>query len=248
MSLGDNVVDLRGVSVVYPHAVALHDLTLQVHEGELLGILGHNGAGKTTLLRTILGLVAPQRGEVYVLGQRLLAKTARSVRQQISYVPQQSQVDPKLPISAWDVVMMGRYGRLGLLRSPRRHDRELVDSALKQVGCLHLASRPFGQLSGGQQQRVLIARAIAQQARLLLMDEPTNSVDFHMQLRLAELITRLHHQQQLTSIIVSHDARFLKAITTRIAVMTNGRITGEHTPPTAMKTLLEVSDELGSVE
>jgi manganese/iron transport system ATP-binding protein len=163
-----------GLSVAYGRATetALEGVSVRLEPGGSLGLLGPNGAGKSTLLKAVLGLVPVVGGRILVLGRDPV-----SARPHVAYVPQADTLDSEFPVSAEQVVLMGRYRRIGWLRRPGRADRRAARAALEQVGLADLADARFGVLSGGQRQRVLLARAIAQEARLLLLDEPFNGVD-----------------------------------------------------------------------
>jgi ABC-type Mn2+/Zn2+ transport system ATPase subunit len=196
------VIELYRVTVRYQDLVALEEISFRVARGEFVAIIGPNGSGKTTLIKTILGLVTPAAGTV-----RLFAQPPQQLDggwKRVGYVPQIAQVDPRFPIRVLDVVLMGRYGRLGLIRRPGRCDREAARRALEQVGIADLAGRPIGRLSGGQRQRVLVARALANEPELLLLDEPTTGVDVGTTEGLFDLLNVLHHQG-ITILVVSHD-------------------------------------------
>ncbi|MBV8489632.1 MAG: metal ABC transporter ATP-binding protein [Candidatus Eremiobacteraeota bacterium] len=163
----------RDLVVRYDDFVALHGATLAVHFGEALGVVGPNGSGKSTLLKTIAGLLQPSSGELCVLGAQPKMLPPGS----IAYVPQVEAVDWTFPATVWDVVAMGRFARLKFWQRFGAHDREVVRVALEAVNITGLAKRHIANLSGGQQQRVFVARAIAQEPKLLLLDEPTTGVD-----------------------------------------------------------------------
>ncbi len=196
------IIQLKGVTVTYGTVQALEDVNLTVPEGAFLAIIGPNGAGKTTLVRTILGLVKPLRGEVLVFGRP--ATALGRLRREIGYVPQMHTVDLRFPVLVEDVVMMGRYARLGLFRRPGEADRAAVERAMARVGVTDLRRRPLGDLSGGQRQRVFLARALATEPRLLVLDEPTTGVDAHTSRSLYELL-RDFQQEGITVLMVSHD-------------------------------------------
>jgi ABC-type Mn2+/Zn2+ transport system ATPase subunit len=219
--------ELREVWVAYGKTPALRGVSLQVEQGELLGLFGHNGAGKSTLLRTLLGLVSVQSGEVFVEGVPVHQRYPPHLRQRIGYVPQILRVDAGAPVSARDVVMMGQYAQIGWGRLPSWQHHEAANRALQAMGIAHLADKPFGHLSGGEQQRVLLARALAQSPRLLLMDEPTNSVDWQFVRDLRKLIREVHEANALTTIVVSHDAPFLAALCDRVVLMEGGKTLAE---------------------
>jgi zinc transport system ATP-binding protein len=196
-------VEMRDLTVTYNGHVALEDVNLEIEEGKFVGILGPNGAGKSTLLKAILGLVKPTKGKVLVFGQspeRVIGKGGL-----VGYLPQRPLTNPTFPVTALDVVLMGRYGKVGLLRRPTPQDRELAMKALERVGITHLATRNIGELSGGEQQRVFIARAICVEPRLLMLDEPTVSLDACAQDELYELIAQLKEEMELTVLMVCHD-------------------------------------------
>jgi ABC-type Mn2+/Zn2+ transport system ATPase subunit len=192
-------IRVRDLSVRYDGATALDAVSFDLPAGSLIGLAGPNGAGKSTLLKALLGLVKPARGSIELSG-----KPRNGVRHGIAYAPQSELVDWDFPATVQDVVMMGRYGRLGLLRSPKATDRAAVASALAQVGMAELAHRQIGELSGGQQRRMLIARALAQEADLLLLDEPMVGLDATTQHDLLALFERLRNQGR-TLLVATHD-------------------------------------------
>ncbi len=219
------ILEIKNAWIRYPQKNALEDVSLRVEEREMLGIFGYNGAGKSTLLKVIIGLKRLDSGSVMVHGLQLTPRALLEIRRKTAYLPQCLDTDIRMPISAWDVAMMGRYGKIGLFKRPSRSDREFVRTVLRQVDADSYANTPFGMLSGGERQRVMIAHALAQEPRLLLMDEPTNSLDLNFTRNLGNIIREAHRRLQLTSIIVSHDAEFLSEICTRILLMRDGRIT-----------------------
>jgi len=170
--LADPALRLDGLAVAYGREPVLEGVTGSVEPGGSLALIGPNGAGKSTLIRSILGLVPAVAGTVEVLGT-----TPQRARGRVAYVPQADTLDPQFPVDALQVVLMGRYRLMGWLSRPKREDREAARAALARVGLADRAGDRFGTLSGGQRQRVLLARAIAQEARLLLLDEPFNGVD-----------------------------------------------------------------------
>ena len=165
-------IEVNDLTVAYREQPVLWDVDLAVPEGVLMAIVGPNGAGKTTMIKAILGLIPIAAGEVLVHG-----RPYREQRRLVAYVPQRGTVDWDFPTSVLDVVMMGRYGTLGWLRRPGRTEREAAMNALEKVGMVDFAHRQISQLSGGQQQRVFLARALVQDARVYLMDEPFQGVD-----------------------------------------------------------------------
>ncbi len=191
------VLELSDVCFAYGAQEVLHNVTLRIGARDLVAVVGPNGGGKSTLLRIMLGLLSPRCGQVRVFGQ-----PPEAVRRRVGYVPQQLAFDPRFPVSALDVVLMGRMERHAL--GPyRRDDRAAAQDALEQVEMAPAARRAFADLSGGERQRVIIAQALVTGPDLLLMDEPTASVDALVEHKLYELFHRLN--QRLTMVLVSHN-------------------------------------------
>jgi ABC-type Mn2+/Zn2+ transport system ATPase subunit len=202
-------LELKNVSVAYAEGAngitssrsshfALQDVSFQVETGERIAVVGPNGAGKSTLFKLIVGTLRPNQGEVNIYGQGPGGHIC------IAYVPQRSQIDWAFPVTVEDVVMMGRVGQIGLFRWPRRRDWELVKASLDRVNAWHLARKQIGELSGGQQQRIFIARALAQEAELLLMDEPLAGLDVPNQEAIFETLESLR-LDKVTVLIATHD-------------------------------------------
>ncbi|MBK0867460.1 MAG: metal ABC transporter ATP-binding protein [Saccharopolyspora sp.] len=194
-------VHAQHVTVRYRDTLALDDVTVEVGAGKVCGLLGVNGSGKSTLFKSLMGLVRPDRGEIGLLGMEPRRARARSL---VAYVPQSEAVDWTFPVTVADVVMMGRYGRLGPMRRPKSADRTAVAAALARVGLTELARNPIGALSGGQRKRAFVARGIAQEAQLLLLDEPFAGVDKGSEAVLSELLRGLRDDGR-TIMISTHD-------------------------------------------
>jgi ABC-type Mn2+/Zn2+ transport system ATPase subunit len=192
------ILELAGVSVNFNGNLALDNISFQLQQGEQVAIIGPNGAGKSTLFNVISGVLSPIQGEIHIFGN----EPDRHIC--IAYVPQRNQVDWQFPVNVADVVMMGRVGKLGLFNWPRRKDWELVHESLDLVGMTHLARRQIGQLSGGQQQRVFIARALAQEAELMLMDEPLTGLDLKSQEDIFAILEKLR-RRNVTIMVATHD-------------------------------------------
>ena len=219
-------VELQDVEVRLQGRVVLQDVNLRIEQGSFWALLGPNGAGKTTLLRVILGLVRPSRGTVRVFGRA--PEVLGLWRRAVGYVPQFHQVDLRFPVRVKDVVMMGRYGVLGLFRRPGPDDWRLVHQALERVGIAHLADRPLRSLSGGERQRVFLARALVTQPRLLLLDEPTAAVDVAASQSLYDLLRQLH-RDGLTVVMVSHDVGVVAQFVDSVACL-NRRLVAHGRP------------------
>jgi zinc transport system ATP-binding protein len=208
----ERIVKLDGVCVTYDDLVVLEGVNLSVYQNDFLGIMGPNGGGKTTLLKLILGLVHPRTGEVKVFGT-----APEKARKFVGYVPQHSRFDFDFPVSVEEVVLMGRYRHSGLFKKYGAADSEITRETLRAVGMWELSRRQIGKLSRGQQQRVLLARALVSEPRLLILDEPTSSVDARMQTGFYELLGQLKHKMAI--ILVSHDVGAVSVHVDKIACL-----------------------------
>lgn len=195
----DPVIEIHDLTVTYNKKPVLWGVDLSLPKGALVGIMGPNGAGKSTLIKAAMGLVPLSSGFVRIFGKEL-----DDVRIRVSYVPQRESVDWDFPASVLDVVLMGRYGQLGLFKRPRKADKEIASDCLKKVGMEQFAGRQISQLSGGQQQRVFIARALAQEADLYFMDEPFAGVDAATERAIIELLRTMSDTGK-TVVVVHHD-------------------------------------------
>jgi zinc transport system ATP-binding protein len=198
----DNVIEIRDLWFSYEGTPVLREVNLSVGHRELVCMVGPNGGGKTTLLKLMLGLLRPDRGTVRVFG-----RDPRLERSRIGYVPQHARFDPSFPASALDVVLMGRLGRKVTFGPHGREDRAAAEAALAEVGMLPLARRSFAELSGGQRQRVTIARALAGEPDVLLLDEPTAGLDVGVENEFQALLHQV--SRRMTIVLVSHDIGFV---------------------------------------
>lgn len=189
-----------------------------------MAVLGPNGAGKSTLLKVCNGLVAPSSGTMTCLGRTVTPTNARNLRKRIGYVSQFRSIDLRQPISVFESVLSGTYGWLGLFKKPGKHERDLAMSALSAVAATHLAERPLGHLSGGEAQRVAIARALTQEPDILLLDEPTASLDWQARREILHLIGSLRHDFSLTVIMVTHEINALPGLCDDILFLKNGSV------------------------
>ena len=206
------ILKVEGLTVAYESGLALDNLSFELQRGEQLAVVGPNGAGKSTLFKVIAGVLNPSRGRVEVAGHEPGGHIC------IAYVPQRSQVDWNFPATVADVVMMGRIGKIGLVRWPTAADWELVHQALTTVRLSDLADRQISQLSGGQQQRMFIARALAQEAELILMDEPLTGLDVPARDELFAVFDLLH-AQGVTLMVALHDLELAGARFDRILLL-----------------------------
>jgi len=207
------LVAFDDVTLGYGGVPVLRHLSFHICSGEFLGIVGPNGAGKTTVLRAILGLLTPMAGHIHF--------TRRPV---VGYVPQREHIDTIMPVTALEVALMGRTARLGPLLRPGRADREAARRALAQAGVEDVAQRLFRDLSGGQQQRVLLARALAAEPDLLVLDEPTNGMDLAGEHAIVELLALLNRTRGLTILLVTHLLPIVLNTASTILLMEGGRI------------------------
>ncbi len=207
---GENVVSIENLMVNLGGRTVLEDVNLEVKEGDFLGLIGPNGGGKTTLLKAVLGLIKPHRGRVLVFGM-----SPEAARKRVGYLPQKSLFDQKFPISALEVVMMGRRGKMGLFGRHSPEDRNSALAALSSVRMLEHADREIGALSGGQQQRIFVARALVSEPDLLLLDEPATGIDSSRQREFYELLRELN--EKMTIIMVSHDISAVSTYVKKIA-------------------------------
>lgn len=192
-------LSVSGLSFAYRDSLVLREVTLDLPQGVVLGVIGPNGAGKSTLLKAVVGLLKPAKGTVACFGQPL-----QKVRRRVGYMRQASSVDWDFPTTVSDVVLMGTYGGLGWFRRPGTKERDVAAAALKRVGIPHLAHRPISQLSGGERQRTFLARLLAQQPDLLLLDEPFAGVDAASQEAITSVLHELRDEGR-TVVIVHHD-------------------------------------------
>jgi manganese/zinc/iron transport system ATP- binding protein len=198
------ILEVHDLTVSYNKKPVLWGIDFTLPKGALVGIIGPNGAGKSTLIKAIMGLIPSGSGFV-----KLFDKQLDEVRGKVSYVPQRESVDWDFPASAFDVVLMGRYGKLGLFKRPRKADKEVAMECLEKVGMQQFANRQISQLSGGQQQRVFLARALAQDAELYFMDEPFAGVDAATEAAIIELLKKMTASGK-TVVVVHHDLQSVK--------------------------------------
>lgn len=230
-------LELEGVTVTYNGRPALEDVTLHVSHGARVAVVGPNGAGKSTLFKALVGLLPLRSGRILIHGRPL-----GHHQDCVAYVPQREEVDWRFPVTVADVVMMGRYGRLGWLGRPGKDDRAIVARSLEQMGLMDLANRPIGELSGGQQQRAFLARALAQQPHILLMDEPFTGVDLTTQETTLALLDQLR-AQGVTVMVSTHDLN-LAAERFEQIVLLNRRLIASG-PPAQVFTQQAIAEAFG---
>jgi len=219
---------IKDLTVRFDNSIALDEISFDLQKAEHLAVVGPNGAGKSTLFKVIAGVLTPTEGQVHVYGSEPDGHIC------IAYVPQRSQVDWTFPVNVAETVMMGRIGKMGLLRQPRARDWEIVQQSLEVVNMSHLAKRQISQLSGGQQQRMFIARALAQEAELMLMDEPLTGLDISSQEDIFIIMETLQ-QQRVTMLVTMHDLKLAAERFDRVMLL-NHRILGLGTPEEVFST------------
>jgi ABC-type Mn2+/Zn2+ transport system ATPase subunit len=222
------IIRTQGVWVQYESGTGLEDITFSLNFSQRLAVVGPNGAGKSTLLKLIAGVLSPTKGQVQIYGQEPGGHIC------IAYLPQRSQVDWNFPVTVADVVMMGRVGKLGLFRNPRNRDWDIVNRSLRIVRMDHFASRQINQLSGGQQQRMFIARALAQEAELMLMDEPLTGLDVNSQEEVFQILDALQ-EHGVTVLLSLHDLKLAAQHFDRVMLL-HKKIIGIGTPEQVLVT------------
>jgi len=222
----DRLLELRDASLGYDGHPIIEHASFSVERGEFCALLGPNGAGKTTLLRGLLGLIPVLAGRIEYHFDRAASPPG--------YVPQRDALDPIFPMTAFEVVLMGTYAKTPPLWPVSRRLRRLAGECLEHVGLAACARQPFWALSGGQKQRVLIARALAVEPEVLLLDEPTAGVDHAAAAAVTQLIARLNREQHLTVILVSHHAELLRSAVHSVVWVDDGRATKQSSPPAGL--------------
>jgi ABC-type Mn2+/Zn2+ transport system ATPase subunit len=216
--MSERLTDIRDANFGYGRTSVLQGVQFSLAAGDFVGLVGPNGAGKTTLLRGLLGLIRPQRGE------RRINPPDGAADVVFGYVPQEKAVDPFFPLSVLDVVLMGRYRLLGPGRRPTLVDQRAALACLGHVRLEHLADASFQDLSGGQKQRVLLARALATEPHVLVLDEPTSAMDLAAQKRLMAVISEQHEIRGLTVILATHDLNLIGRYASTIAIVADGQV------------------------
>ena len=209
-------ITVDNISVTYNNArLALYDASCNVQPGKITGLVGPNGGGKSTLFKSIMGFLEPKQGRVSIHG--LPIRKAQK-QQLVAYVPQADEVDWNFPVSVWDVVMMGRYGYMNLLRIPSAKDRRLVMESLGRVGMTDFRDRQIGELSGGQKKRAFLARALAQEGQVMLLDEPFTGVDVKTEKSIIDLLLQLRDAGH-TILVSTHDLASISTFCDRVILL-----------------------------
>ncbi|WP_051532328.1 metal ABC transporter ATP-binding protein [Brackiella oedipodis] len=235
-------IAIQDVAVRYLNGhVALYDVNLCLHTGSICALVGVNGSGKSTLFKSIMGLVSPQKGQIAIHGLTVKAALKQNL---VAYVPQNEEVDWQFPVSVQDVVLMGRYGHMGWLRRPKAGDLEKVHASLQRVGVEHLAQRQIGELSGGQKKRVFLARALAQESNIILLDEPFTGVDVKTEDAIMRLLIDLRDEGHLI-LISTHNLGTIPEFCDEVAML--NRTVLLHGPTQEVFTKENLSQVFGGV-
>ncbi|MFB9949879.1 ABC transporter ATP-binding protein [Rhizobium puerariae] len=243
------ILELRDLAFGFGARTVGSGVTLSVGSGEVLALLGPNGAGKTTLFKTMLGLLPPRAGDVLFGGVPLAGLTRAERARNIAYVPQAHAA--LFPFTVRDVVLMGRAARLAPFSAPGLHDREIAMEALTRLGMAHLASRPYTEISGGERQMTLVARALAQETGILVMDEPTASLDYGNQMRVLSHVRRLAGEG-ISVILSTHNPDHAFMVADRVALLHEGALAalgppGDVLTPEWLKRLYDIDVVIGSL-
>ncbi len=225
------VIEVEGVDTVYEGEKypSIRGIDLEIEEGDFVCVMGPNGAGKTTLLETINGLLNPSSGTVRTLGKEI-SNDGTGVRKRVGYLVQNFSFDPSTPFLVKDVVLMGRYGKLGLLKFPQEKDRSIARECMEFTGVADFAEEPIGKLSGGEQQKVLLARVLAQRPEILLLDEPLTNLDITAKEEIRNLIERIHEEKGVTVVMVTHDLGSVPDRASNIVLMDQGNVVAKGKP------------------
>ena len=215
-------IDVQNLSHVYGDLPVLNNITFSVSKGDFFIIIGPNGSGKTTLMKVISGILKPQIGQLEIMGRSIENYARKTLAQTIAYVPQTIPVD--FPFTVTEVVLMGRSPYLGMLGLEQEIDLEIAQQAITFTGIEHLAHRKLDQLSGGEQQRVFIARAVCQEPQIMLLDEPTASLDLAHQCKIMDLMEKLKKEKGVTIVMVSHDVNLAALYADRLLLLKEGKI------------------------
>ncbi len=224
-----DILAAERISFSYPERPLFRDLSLAFSEGEFAGLIGPNGSGKTTLLRILTGVLRPDSGRVLLAGSSLARLTPRDRARMLAVVPQESRT--LFDYTVLEVALMGRFSHLGLWGMESREDVEIAARSLAEVAMDHAADRPLNELSSGERQRVYVARALTQEPRVLLLDEPTSFLDLKHRLQIYEILARLNRERGLTVLAVSHDLNLAARYCRKLHLIREGALAASGPPP-----------------
>lgn len=220
-------INIENATVIRSGRTVLENISISVQHGECVALYGPNGAGKTTLLNLVNGLVFCQTGDVFVRNTQVNTKNAGSIRLITGYVPQNFDVDPRIPILTGTVVLSGCYGKIGLFRYPDSSVIEKAKRIMEELEISHIFDRPFGQISGGERQKTMIARAIIQEPEILLLDEPFSSISESSKEKIIKVIKNWQKEKNLTILLVAHERSIIEKMSNRVIYLDEGKIVSQ---------------------
>ncbi|MFN3551132.1 MAG: ABC transporter ATP-binding protein [Endomicrobiia bacterium] len=229
------IVELRNVYFQYDKNVILENINLELEEKTFLAIIGPNGSGKTTLLNIISGLKKVSKGEVFVFEKKLCRKNIVEVRKEIGYVAQNYIIDKKLPFLVKDIISLGRYGKVGFFKNLSYEDKSIIEETISFLKIEDLKEKPIGHISSGECQKIHIARVLVQQPKILLLDEPTSSLDPKSQHELLKLVEDIYLKKNITTIFVTHILNHIPSCCNKIILLKNGKIISSGKPDEVLK-------------
>lgn len=224
----ENILEFHQIAAGYGDRQILKDVTLAIREGDFAGLIGSNGTGKSTLIKCVSGLLPLKRGKIMICGRDNTSLKSRERAQMVAVVPQSYHVEYDFTVE--DIVMMGRNPYLSFRKKESQTDRDIVEEAMQMTNTAVFRDRLYNELSGGERQRVILARAIAQKPRIILLDEPTSALDVHHQIEVMELITRLNREEHMTVLAVLHDINIASRFCQRMIMLQEGVVTADGTP------------------
>lgn len=224
----ENILEFHQIAAGYGDRQILKDVTLAIREGDFAGLIGSNGTGKSTLIKCVSGLLPLKRGKIVICGRDNTSLKSRERAQMVAVVPQSYHVEYDFTVE--DIVMMGRNPYLSFRKKESQTDRDIVEEAMQMTNTAVFRDRLYNELSGGERQRVILARAIAQKPRIILLDEPTSALDVHHQIEVMELITRLNREEHMTVLAVLHDINMASRFCQRMIMLQEGVVTADGTP------------------
>ncbi len=219
-----NIVEFKDVNVFYKGNTALKNINLDIASGSLVSLIGPNGAGKSTLLTLINGFSSATSGTINIFNRKIERANAGEIRKRIGYISQESVDDPRAPVSVYEAVSIGRIGKRGLMRRLNSEDHSAIKRAIRSVGLEGFEGRPVGRLSGGERQKTAIARALAQEPEIMLMDEPTSSLDLKAGREIIGIIDGIYREKKLTIIYVTHILHHIPSSCTETVMLKKGQI------------------------
>lgn len=224
----ENILEFHQIAAGYGNREILKDVTMAIREGDFAGLIGSNGTGKSTLIKCVSGLLPLKRGKIMICGRENTSLKSRERAQMVAVVPQSYHVEYDFTVE--DIVMMGRNPYLSFRKKESQTDRDIVEEAMQMTNTAVFRDRFYNELSGGERQRVILARAIAQKPRIILLDEPTSALDVHHQIEVMELITRLNRKEHMTVLAVLHDINMASRFCQRMIMLQEGVVTADGTP------------------